>query len=190
MRWKPMTVTKHLIFCLFGSSSLRLSWSFRTQRWLQELVSFLLQSLLLYHRQWAVPPGSGKRVAARGPANLLFFFFSSQEQQSHSPRVAGKMQSRNCNAIEGLFMDLLIQFQQEHWHIPGDFYSATLLERQILLTKMSKGENDRFRYCLLLDTCILMDFNNAFYTSYSVNFVFSTLFWPRSDCDQNNIELA
>ena len=120
----------------------------------------------------------------------ICFFFSSQEQQSHSLRVAGKMQSRNCNAIEGLFMGLFIQFQQEHWHTPGDFYSATLLQRQILLTKMSKGENDRFRYYLLLDTCILMDFNNAFYASYSVNFVFRTLFWPCSDCDQNNIELA
>ena len=127
-----------------------------------------------------------------GPATLLFFFsFSSQEQQSHSPHVAVKIQSRNCNALEGLFTDLVnTEFQQEDWYTPGDFDSATLLERQILLTKMSKGENDRFRYCLLLDTCILMDFNNAFYTSYSGHFVFWTLVWPCSDCDQNNIVLA
>lgn len=37
----------------------------------------------------------------------ICFFFSSQEQQSRSPRVAGKMQSRNCNAIEGLFYGLV-----------------------------------------------------------------------------------
>lgn len=169
MRWKPTTVTKHLVFCLYGGSSLRFSWSCRTQRRLQELVTFLLQSLLLYHKQRAVSPESGKCVAARRDQQIcfFFFFFSRQEQQSHSPRVAVKMRSRNCNAIEGLFLDLLIQSFNKRIDTHLGTHSATLLERQILLTKMSKGENDRFRYCLLLDTRILMGFNNAFYTSYS-----------------------